>query len=185
MKRFLLLSFFAALCMASSCHKDPTPPFVQDKPEDLTVLPPETQAGANTFGFLLNGKLWRPYYIAGNKFKGEYYQGNITLSATKKYGDTVFQGLDLGIDIRKINPLGNYLLNSHWGDPAKWKGGGAELSDYRGYYSGDTDTIFNGKLKLTKLDTINRIIAGTFSITLYNKYVDTIKITKGVFDKKY
>lgn len=50
-----------------------------------------------------------------------------------------------------------------------------------------TDTIqnHNSFVNITKFDTQNRIIAGTFEYTLYKPGCDTVRITQGRFDVKY
>ena len=38
---------------------------------------------------------------------------------------------------------------------------------------------------ITKLDTVNKILSGTFQATLYRSLTDSIKITEGRFDLKF
>ena len=61
---FIFFAFCFLLFSAMKCTKDSNnfmpgyPPY-----DDSTKLPPITQNGANTFGFILNGKVWRPHGI--------------------------------------------------------------------------------------------------------------------------
>ena len=55
MKNILSITMLALLC-AASCKKE-------NKNEDQ--LPPATQTGANTFGCLVNGKVWIPKGFSG------------------------------------------------------------------------------------------------------------------------
>jgi hypothetical protein len=50
------------------------------------------------------------------------------------------------------------------------------------YYS---KSAFPGKVEITKLDTVNKIIAGTFYFTGQNPQLQTLEITAGRFDVKY
>ena len=60
MKKLVFTLLLAASFILYACKKEklePTPPF---QPIDYTVLPPETQTGANTFGCKVNGEVWVP-----------------------------------------------------------------------------------------------------------------------------
>ena len=54
MKTYLLLLATIILC-SLQCRKTPRPTVT-----DIPGLPPATQTGANTLGFLLNGQPWTP-----------------------------------------------------------------------------------------------------------------------------
>ena len=72
--------------MGSSCNKNEIPP--TDNPPQL---PPETQTGANTFGCLVNGKVWLPK--GGGLLPGvfsDYGNGSIILYANNyEYEDHI------------------------------------------------------------------------------------------------
>src|SRR5579863_10477228 len=57
------------------------------------VLPPATQTGANTFGFLLNGKVWLPQGGSYPSLNVQYYKGLFLLSAHKDSGKETSQGI--------------------------------------------------------------------------------------------
>src|SRR6266511_2638533 len=79
----LLISF---LLLTTSCWQ-PQPP--KPQPE---VLPPLTFEGKNTFGCLVNGKVWLPHTSGAQiAFDPQYYRGDFSLSATRRYGDSLFQ----------------------------------------------------------------------------------------------
>lgn len=44
---------------------------------------------------------------------------------------------------------------------------------------------YDGKLFLTKIDTFQKIISGTFQFSIKTDFCDTLKITDGRFDIKY
>ncbi len=55
MKQLQILAFsFLIMVCCNCCKKDST------NTTDVPGLPPATQIGANTFGFLLNGQPWVP-----------------------------------------------------------------------------------------------------------------------------
>ena len=76
--------------------------------------------------------------------------------------------------------LGKYDLISK-GNPGGGYANQPYISNY--YY---TDSINNGKLEITELDKVNRIVAGTFYFNAYcAKYDSTVHITEGKFRLKY
>jgi len=103
----------AALLGLSQCHQDPTPTPAPINQVDL--LPPITQTGRRTFGFLLRGKAWN---LAGSPFNGprltaDYTYQRLRLSAIGGLDSTNAAGLlvggYVGFDIRKINSTGTYI----------------------------------------------------------------------------
>jgi hypothetical protein len=135
-------------------------------------MPAATQTGANTFGCYVNGKLWLPTEF----LFVDYQDGTLLVSAknmkvphskVKIYiADVVFSKDTYNI-----------------GDDTPSLTEGSYSSDMDFYY---TDAIYTGKITLTRFDTINYIISGTFSFDA--KHFSTgeiIHITGGRFDSKY
>ena len=56
------------------------------------------------------------------------------------------------------------------------------ISNYKVYQLDSNQIHF---VKLNKIDTVNKIIAGEFEFMAVNGKKDTIRITKGRFDSKY
>ncbi len=178
----LRLIFLLLICVVftTSCYKYEIP----EAPEP--VLPPKTQNGENIIGFLLNGKVWKPGGNAFLSFKR-------LLRAT--YDDRGFQIYAEKIDSenKAVNEFeimisdtniqeGIYIID-------EWP---QSESIARFYFHNPKDTCeyfssnsFGGQINITKLDTANKIIAGTFEIKLINGKCQDIHITEGRFDFKY
>ncbi len=143
------------------------------------TLPFETQEGKNTFGCLINGKIWvaerGTNLLTDNRFS---YQVNTTdknfYLGAKKLDAQPFQKIELFA--RNIGSVGTFKLSRN----------GFGLSTI--YYDGKggefliSDTL-NSEIKFSKFDTINNIISGTFRFNFFKDSVE-YKITNGVFDIK-
>lgn len=180
MIRKLALIFIYFLSF-SSCQKG----------EDINPqLPPETQEGKNTFGFLLNGEVWLPkdpdfnLYGLSNKLYSFYNDSIFHLVASRKTNPNSYFNLVCGKLVQDTALVFNNYSQSKQ----------VTFSEY--YYSNSnaTDSIFGYfsvqnhqfSLLVKKLDTINHIISGTFE----GQLLDTLKnklanITDGRFDIKY
>jgi len=145
---------------------------------DNNGLPPATQEGKNTLGFLLNGKPWTPKGYNGTSnlnitYDPTYQGGSITIAAYRIMSDNDRQFISFSVDsIQKpINiekpdhELGFYFAIKN-------------LCEYN-----SVDSIYwDGKLEITKLDKDQGIISGRFDAILYKPSCDTIRITDGRFD---
>ena len=175
-----LLTLFAG---CSKCNK-----VVEPDKTSTASLPAATQTGAGTFGCMLNGQAWLP---VKDNTPFARANPNLTYDATWQGGTLAVNGEiyadkrskeSIGILSKNINSIGEYSITSK----------DYTNSDYRRfmYYSEQeefwTDDTPNsiGKLTITKLDQVNRIIAGTFSFTI-TKNGKTINVTDGRFDMKY
>ena len=155
-------------------------------------LPPITQTGANTFGCKINGQVWVPYWRCIDLSMGavelEYniysvystgvFPFRFNLGAGKS-GDP-FQG------IFHISPA--FLRGFTTSDGSYIYGTGNVADSMEIHFfnnSGDwTPKHFdsNNIFQITKLDTVNKIVSGIFSFSLYNSPTDSIAITDGRFD---
>lgn len=157
------------------------------KPPETEQLPPATQEGKNTCGFLVNGKVWLPKGRVGNGepnlkwwYDPGYRNGTFNINGFR-YDDkegSMFTGFSIGVS--NVKGIGTYKLN--YDQAAK-----AMFSDYNKnciYYSEDTIANHNSYLNITTFDLQKGIIAGTFQYTLYKPGCDTIKVTNGRFDIK-
>ncbi|MBL7902098.1 MAG: hypothetical protein JNK73_08895 [Bacteroidia bacterium] len=142
-------------------------------------LPVETQEGKNTFGCLINGKVWiaerGANILSDNRFS---YQVNTTDNTfylgAKKLDAQPFQKIELFA--RNIGSVGTFKLSR--------KGFGLSTIYYDGK-GGEfliSDTL-NSEIKFSKFDAINNIISGTFRFNFFKDSVE-YKITNGVFDIK-
>lgn len=181
---FLLISLFFIGLTASECkkHKPPSNPFDQ--------LPPATQTGANTFGCLVNGKVWIPngYFSPYPNYRvivdPNFSDGNVDIRLYR-----IANGIreDISIASDSIKTVGIYKINDNGRTQHRFQKSSEDLSvQYCEIFYGG---IFHrqGYLNITKFDLNNGIISGEFEIQAINincGYGDTIKITKGRFDKK-
>lgn len=169
---FLLVITMSLACCNDDDNITPTIPVLQ--------LPPETQIGANTFGCLIDGEVFKPG-LTNNSYNcfyqlvdNEYYflvtannsNSNITkgvfVGTEKK---TISQGQTLNLFERTDgNAWATYFLNT---DP----------------YT--TNTLNTGELKITKLDFTNNIVSGTFWYDIQDNLGGIHRIREGRFDMQF
>lgn len=177
--QLLLLLLCLLFC---ACRKSFKPP---PHNNNIPGLPPVTQSGANTLGFLLNGVPWTP---EGNNnlsvdFDPGFNEGIVGVVAYRLISASNHSVFSFGIQ----DSL-NYI---HF--PKKILVGKKTLAQFsftdsnfceRIHY--DTVVYRNGYLTISVLDKTKRVFAGTFEATLFNPQCgDTIKITNGRFDLKF
>lgn len=165
--------------MQSSCKKDnkyyPDPPAVL--PDSL---PPITTEGNNTFGCLVNDSLWLPYGLF--QFDVHFENGMLYLNSEKSllFFDA-YSSITIKSTHNTISKIGKYKIQSF--DQDKMQVGGDYYIDRLNYYTDDT---YIGELEILRLDTINKIVSGTFYFSAKSKYsTDTVKVSKGRFDVRF
>jgi hypothetical protein len=170
---FLVLAMLAS-CEETGCESNPKPK------TELEKLPPITQTGENTFGFLLNGAAKIP---RSSTAPVAYYQ----LSTLSVGAD--FSSPDIGISIGIFEGANNNTLVSE---------GVYDLTSYPGctvwfsrQESGvyclyvEQDILF-GSLTITRFDKQLFILSGLFEFTaVVDSTCDTVKIEHGRFDLQY
>lgn len=176
---FTILMMITALL---SCRRDKVPNF---------SLPPLTQTGQNTLGFLLNGKVWTNYgkrcTIAGckeNKVTAYLYKqpnGDFDFGIAGYHtlrSDTTDQSFY--ITTKNITTTGTFQLDSSLKRKMIFIG-----SRYNQWYR-EHKNILPDKctVTFTRFDTINKIVSGTFTGVLYRpgNLNDSIRIQEGRFD---
>jgi hypothetical protein len=151
-------------------------------------LPPATQEGKNTCGFLVNGKVWTP--------RGDNGYPNLSCSYDETYNGGTFgingyryeagarNSSGFAVGGNNIKSAGNYKLNI---SPSLIGIYNSASENCWIYEWNDTIPNHNAYLNITKLDKINHIISGTFEFTLSRTGLgcETIHITKGRFDMRY
>ena len=176
MIRVLIIIFCFSLI---SCQKEDRyiPIFPPEK-----YLPKATQAGKNTFGCVIDEKPWlrksRGINLLGPSINEvNYISGYFYLNIRGGEEET-----DETLNITAaINNTGQYILNSVAFEASFIR----RLSNGMYFYY-ITDSTHTGLLNITRLDTINNIISGTFYFDAFNEQTqDLIKITSGRFDFKY
>lgn len=183
MPRTLLLSVVALLTLNLHCEKE------KDVFEESQKnLHPFTTWGANTFGCKVNGENWVAY-------------SDYSFPKLRTYYDKKSGSLDIVADRRRKNQSGNDEIEIvGYGILAtgKYYLGyklSTNTSGFIGYappympYAYLTNNTYTGELNVLNIDTIYRVISGTFSGDLSfhdTTIVDTIyNIKNGRFDVKY
>lgn len=183
---YFLFSVVFVFLFCASCKKN-HPPKVS--PPD--TLPPITQIGANTFGCKINGQVWVPYYPC----EVTWWSGTAELAYNiyPAYSTSMFQ-LRFSLEAAKSeNPYSGifsiepaFLRSDTTGSYVYGIGNVADSMEIRFITnSGDWIPSYFAKnyiFQITRLDTINKIISGIFSFTLYKSFSDSLVITDGRFD---
>jgi len=173
MKHLLLILFSSLLLI--NCKKPETPIAEIDK------LPPATHTGANTFGCLLDGQAFIP---AGgtNPIDCEYQFVNggyyFALQGNKR--DSANNSLFLALSTKNVQIFANqtYILKENI------EGNAYGTYGFSAIFS-RTNSIQTGELKITKLDTQNQIVSGTFWFDVKDHNGVIHQIRDGRFDMQY
>jgi len=171
----LLLMMMAAI----QCKKSPPLP---------DMLPPVTQEGKNTFGCKVNGEVWTPYYQCGliNPFSPCKELGSVvsmvdptnqlpidlSLTATREIVQGSFSSFKIGARIGQSGNVGSFFVVTY-------------TSDSFSYHPQYPLSNLSNAINVTTIDTVNRIISGTFYFTVYGPAGDSLVITDGRFDIRY
>jgi len=174
---FLLLSIIYFFCF-SGCRKKNI--------NDIQGLPPATQQGKHTLGFLLNGEPWIP--------KGFNGTSNLTIDLDPGIDDGIFTISSYRIlsgTNREYFGFGiKDSLNFITSGKSFQLGVGTLFGVYFSYPDCmldyfDSAIVRTGSMTISKYDKQNRIISGTFNATLVKAGCKEIKITEGRFDMKF
>lgn len=150
-------------------------------------LPPATQVGANTFGALVNGQVWVP---AGNNgtanltisFDPGFINGALNVGGYRITDSDVSHRSILGFWVDHLNNYSfphNFLVNE--GDSDQ----GFAFTGYSCQFSTlQPPGVGSGSITITRLDTVQKIISGTFYGILTQPGCDTVHIEDGRFDMK-
>jgi hypothetical protein len=177
---FFILIGLSCILSSSSCDKE-------DKTKNCcNCTAPETQKGAGTLSFELNGKVWSPCGNDDNKV----YASSIISSDVPVLSIYISKKLIKGDD-----DCGIVLFHPALGE-LKY----AQVSDLKNRFTFDlylfseqysditpniyyTDTLKPYLMEITKYDKLNKVISGRFYCEM-NSYddKDTIRITNGRFD---
>ncbi len=188
------LIFLTTTIILCSCKKDDT--------GVVFSLPPKTQTGQNNLGFILGTSVWTNYnqvcfpFAGGcrDNVKAYYYNnGDITVQADRVLCKNSSRNTTETIDLyltTNFRGLINYSTITNDTIGVLYS-----LSEIRkpekNYVLSATNPNFT--IRLTKIDTTNKILSGEFFGTLFNKALDTtnaisltdsITIKDGRFDVK-
>lgn len=171
--------------LLTACKKeDPGDPF-----------PPHIEVGANTFYFRVNGTLFETevrflssfprihvFYNHIDTFYNNHYkfeiEGNKVILEHNK---------NICIVVKTMPAQDVYKLSDKEQDAAVGYAYYWDTKPIEKYYYTDTD--YTGELNITKLDTVNHIIAGKFKFRakrwLHNQESNEVVTVDGQFDVKY
>ena len=183
----LLLSL-AVLLALPACKKDDTDP---------NGLPPATQEGKNTAGFLLNGQPWLPKasLVGNNPYKVSVVYGPFIRNA-HRLGISMYRYQDvnnsqfLTLYLAGTRQSGTFQLNQEINSavissprPSYAVYSVSEPGPDRTFYTGPTA---RGQVIITRLDTVARVVSGTFEAKVkQDGGPDSLAITQGRFDIKF
>jgi hypothetical protein len=191
MKNLIILISFALLLIGCSRNNE-------TETDNTPKLPPETQTGANTFGCMVNGRLFYPRDgvgdVMGTAKAINFYASS---SSTYQYNEMSVANLRDGKPINYLyfhlhdlptKGVGEYI----WKDSNFNSGIDGLMQDYlyiRAFdYNSNTWKWYtsyenSGKTTITKNDKVNFIVSGTFSGKLRTADgLETIEIKEGRFD---
>jgi hypothetical protein len=179
-KIFISLSL---LCLFISCRKHTI---------NSIQFPAETQSGLNTFGCYIDGNA----FIPSTTLFGNVHPINVyyTPDSTQYYkaGFLSIQGIDArysldfagDVLIQKLQVfgIGEYSLTHVFNCTNPYE---CDAGAYYNAKEGKNYFIENGKLTITKLDTLNKIISGKFYFSSKDSTGNRKEVKSGVFDTKY
>jgi len=184
-------SFFIVMLLSlTSCRKD----------DSLVVfqLPPATQLGRNTFGFLKDGNVWTNYgevcftFGCQPNLQGYYFKsdGSVLVRADRvlyrkgdRFSESIYLEWPTNYEgIRTYSTTAGDLISASYYP---------EDDESQSYIV--ADSLPNFTVRLIRLDTTNKIISGTFYGTLFKRTnnglitsrTDSVRITEGRFDVRY
>ena len=150
-------------------------------------LPPATQTGEETFGCLVDGKVFIP---SGSSLGGpvldcvyQFIDGEYYLSLQgNRRKDGMLQGVTLGTFKLKIEQSGVYSLSDNIDGNAFGGWWFNPNSEYTFLYTSSTNI---GKLHITTLDETRQIVSGTFWFDIFLPNGEIVEIREGRFDMPY
>lgn len=176
--KYIITAITFLLLTAMSCKKN------KDNQKDQ--LPPITQIGANTFGCLVNGKVYIPKGYNGTgmpnlkKIFDIGLNGFPYLQIDARQYDQNGQNGSLIINIDSLIGTGEYSIYTN----KKQIGFGSYLIPACGILPNDDIQYKIGRILLTKYDLTSGIISGLFSFKIKPTNCDTLFFTDGRFDFK-
>ena len=174
----ILLPSFIAILFLSSCKKD------------VTELPPATQTGANTFGAMVDGKMWVPQgfgSIPANNLLDARLLGNNLFIVAQNFSSSPNE-TEFDITVTGVTGPGTYALNSNVSHPSSYASYGYYVKrNFSPINEWITSSTFTGSVNLTKFDTVNHIASGTFQFSAGEMFssAPALSVLDGRFDVRY
>ncbi|MFS4483549.1 hypothetical protein ACKGJY_11060 [Hyunsoonleella sp. 2307UL5-6] len=166
-KRITTIALSICILSATSCKKD------DDTITDpIDQLPPATQTGENTFGYLVNGDAVA--VTNTRKITAIYQQNQLQLG-----GGLTNDEIDIDITMFVGGPLEKNVSYSL-----------VKLSKYTDFNiidkcKYDIEDAYQGSIMFSNVDNQNFILSGTFEFSTVADNCEDVKITEGRFDVKY
>ncbi len=189
------LVFLFMMLLFVGCQKERSEP--EPLPYPFNKLPLPTQTGENTFGCLINGEPWvayAPWNPFGGRFQAAYDEDHYGLDYNRRLWQFVLRQIpsndlmndsissSFTFDIRPITNTGHYdkmnleyfTIRHSVSNPGSSK-----------IYALDTLAPFH--IHITKLDTVKKIVSGTFEMDMrrISDSLDVLQIRHGRFDALY
>jgi hypothetical protein len=181
MKKIILLLCMLPTLIATSCEND-------DDSNRNDSLPPATQTGENTVGCLVNGEVFLPKAEGINPavvVNYEFINGQFFFRLVfKDLRGTTNKTVTVGTGYLDLQANQTYLLNKNFDDDGDYTGGGGTYSTST-LNTYQTNINILGELTITRVDTSNSIISGTFWFDAVNEQGEIIEIRDGRFDYEY
>lgn len=159
--------------------------------KEVTELPPATQTGANTFGCKIDGKLWVPAGFGivptAAQLEARIAGPDLLINARNFSSSPTESEFEIFVKDITVHGVGNYTLNTSAFHP--------DYTNSYAYYvhrrvtpdnEWITTSTYNGTVTITKIDSVNHFVSGTFefqAINLYNA-PQPVNVTEGRFDVK-
>ncbi len=188
MKQQSFIALLSVLILVS-CQKDKWL-------EKYPGLPDATRTGSNTAGCLLNGEVWvadKDYFWADRAVYAQYGD-NHSIGKDQKFilrldREISFNDNELEIDERiniTLKPLKN-VGKQKYSNFEKFEIEFGAINKGKGVKIYALDTRVEPFLNITRLDTVKKVISGTFDFRLKERddINDTIRLSKGRFDAFY
>ncbi len=171
--------FAAAVLVLVSCKKE------------ITELPEPTQTGANTFGAKVNGQLWIPQGFGivptAPLLEARYEPGRTVVINARNFARQPLE-TEFEIYLLHVTAPGTYQLNANTEKYPYPSGNYAYYVERKIHPINEwiTNTQYTGRVEITKADTVNRIISGTFEFQAadMNGTSQPLSVTEGRFDVK-
>ena len=171
-----------------------------EQPEPTLTLPPVTQTGANTLGFLVDGRVWITYGSTCFYGAGGCAANTLLADYSRRWGldmhtylSTPNRNESFNLQLDSLVRIGSYPTTTYYVPGTTRR---AVRSFWLTTHVGDraNETSFSSFAKgskasitITRFDTVQRIIAGTFEGTLRqnNDSTKRLHVTDGRFDVHY
>ncbi|MBX7206592.1 MAG: hypothetical protein K1X81_14300 [Bacteroidia bacterium] len=160
----LLLLLASLSCLSLHCKKE----------SELDKLPAATNYGAKTCGCLINGKAFRGDRYS-KLFEGTYHDAMVEMEVELEDERIYFRTEGI------ITKAGDYFIPCY--APAKHL---FVFVNTEEYYASDFNPTGYAFLRITRLDSLQHIIAGQFDFTLFNTSgTASVHVSNGRFDLRY